>query len=116
MKRSTCIVVLLLSLLEMTAQASPVDSVVRIRGDRPGKKVSLGAGFFVSEDGTIATAYHVIQGASALQVTTTSNTLYEAPRIVWYDNVRDLALLQIELRQGQSCIPLHIADPPPDLT
>jgi hypothetical protein len=97
-----------------SAYARPLDSVVVIRGDR-GKNSSLGAGFFISADGLIATAYHVVQGASALQISWHDTQLRDV-QVVGYDNVRDLALLKVAPMSRQAFPPLTIVDPPSSLT
>lgn len=75
------------------------DKVVEIKGpfkDRP-NKLSVGTGFFVSADGTIATCYHVIAPCTADQITiTTSRGAEYSVRIKAIAPEFDLALLKIE--------------------
>ena len=68
-------------------------SVVTIIAKQPnGKTVSLGSGFFV-EPGMIATAYHVVKGASALFAKGMSQRQLFRVRLVAVDTKTDLALL-----------------------
>ncbi|GAB6158951.1 trypsin-like peptidase domain-containing protein [Desulfotomaculum varum] len=62
----------------------------------PRKQVQtgLGSGFIVSEDGYIVTNYHVIEGASQIQVTLASNKQYQA-KVEGFDQELDLAVLKI---------------------
>jgi hypothetical protein len=59
-----------------------LESVVKITVERPGengkKNTSWGSGFFVTENGQIATANHVIQGAEKITVTAANGWKYDA--------------------------------------
>ncbi|CCO08797.1 S1C family serine protease [Desulforamulus hydrothermalis] len=57
-------------------------------------QTGLGSGFIVSEDGYIVTNYHVIEGASQIQVTLATNKQYQA-KVVGFDQESDLAVLKI---------------------
>jgi hypothetical protein len=69
------------------------ESVVRIYSDRDGYD-GLGAGFFISADGKILTAYHVVQGAKNIYIHG-SNGEYKDARLLAYDDVWDIAMLQV---------------------
>lgn len=56
---------------------------------------SSGTGFAISENGIIATACHIIQGAKVIKVYLTRNSFVSA-LIIHSDPVNDLALLKIE--------------------
>src|SRR4051812_15690328 len=77
-----------------TANVGPreVDAVVRIYTNGPNGP-QLGAGF-VTECGTVATAYHVIQGATRVSVQGDTG-YYANPRLVAMDPDWDLALLLV---------------------
>lgn len=63
-----------------------------------GQKVSgvaTGSGFIISSNGYILTNYHVVEGASAIQVTMYDETKYQAA-MVGYDEDRDVAVLKVE--------------------
>lgn len=53
-----------------------------------------GSGFFISADGRVMTAYHVIRDATSFQVLTAKGQRFPAT-VVGYDEYRDLALLQV---------------------
>jgi len=55
---------------------------------------STGSGVIISEDGYIVTNYHVIKGASELQITLNDNRTYVA-KVVGFDSKTDIALLKI---------------------
>lgn len=54
----------------------------------------VGSGFFISRDGLVMTAYHVIEDTRRLYVRTLDQQLYPA-EVVGYDAPRDLALIRI---------------------
>ena len=57
--------------------------------------VSSGSGFILTEDGYVITNYHVIEGASAVEVVLYDNTRYQAA-VIGYDSTNDIALLKVE--------------------
>jgi len=56
---------------------------------------SSGSGFILSEDGYVATNYHVVEGATAIKVITHDGTEYPAT-LVGKDSNNDLAVLKVE--------------------
>ena len=54
-----------------------------------------GSGFILTSDGYIVTNYHVVEGASAIKVTTFDNSTYEA-KLIGYDDGNDIAVLKID--------------------
>ena len=58
----------------------------------------IGSGFILSEDGYIATAYHVVEGMSELTVSLADHSSYPAT-LVCGDAMTDLAVLKIEKTQ-----------------
>ena len=54
-----------------------------------------GSGFILTSDGYIVTNYHVVEGASAIKVTTYDNSTYEA-KLIGYDDGNDIAVLKID--------------------
>lgn len=81
-------------------------SVVLIEATRP-QSSGEGTGFFISENGYIATNYHVVEGASEIKVTLYSGKSLSAT-LVGYYALDDLAVIKIEgagypvLRVGNS--------------
>lgn len=64
-------------------------STVQINTD-----VNLGSGFFL-EESIIVTNYHVIQGASTIEVVTYDDKTYKVKTILGYDKNKDIALLSV---------------------
>ena len=61
----------------------------------PSEATSAGSGFILSEDGYVITNYHVVEGASSIEVITHDGTEYPAT-LVGYDSTNDLAVLDVE--------------------
>jgi serine protease Do len=57
--------------------------------------VASGSGFIISEDGYVVTNFHVIEGASAVNVVTYDGKVFPA-EMVGYDSTNDIALLKVE--------------------
>lgn len=66
-----------------------VKSTVQINTD-----VNLGSGFFL-EESIIVTNYHVIEGASTIEVVTYDDKTYKVKTILGYDKNKDIALLSV---------------------
>ncbi|MBP3683665.1 MAG: trypsin-like peptidase domain-containing protein [Oscillospiraceae bacterium] len=82
--------------------ASSVDSVVAIATKvqtnsyyGPSEATSAGSGFILSEDGYVITNYHVVEGATSIEVITHDGTEYPAT-LVGHDSTNDLAVLDVE--------------------
>ena len=82
--------------------AQNVNSVVLIESTVPTSVygqmttgMSSGSGFILSEDGYVVTNYHVIEGASAVNVVLVDRTTHPA-QVVGYDSTNDIALLKVE--------------------
>lgn len=54
---------------------------------------SLGSGFYIDEQGTVVTNYHVIEDCSSAYVTTNDGGMYEVTAILGYDEELDIAIL-----------------------
>ena len=59
------------------------------------ESTSSGSGFILSEDGYIASNYHVVEGAAAIQITTWDGKTYTA-KFVGGEESNDIALLKVE--------------------
>lgn len=57
--------------------------------------ISNGTGFILTENGYLATNYHVVENASKITVTTYAGDVYEA-QLVGYDDFNDFAVLKVE--------------------
>lgn len=71
---------------------------------------AIGTGFFIDKTGTLLTAYHVIDGARFLNVTTAQNRRYRA-EVVGFDAARDVAVLRARVRGDVPFLPL-VGRPP----
>lgn len=57
--------------------------------------VAAGSGFILSEDGYVVTNYHVIEGATSVDVVLYDGKVFPAS-LVGYDSTNDIALLKVE--------------------
>ena len=71
------------------------DSVVLLLAEHGGGDVSQGTGFVVTEDGVVATALHVIDGATNIAVKLRSGELFDVAYVVNFDKRKDLALVKL---------------------
>lgn len=62
-----------------------------------GAPEAIGTGFFIDDQGTLLTAYHVIEGAKFLNVTTQSRQRFRA-EVVGFDAAQDVAVLKANVR------------------
>jgi len=56
---------------------------------------STGSGFILTEDGYVVTNFHVVEGATSVDVVLYDNSTYPAA-LVGYDSTNDLAVLKVE--------------------
>ena len=80
-----------------------VDAVVSIRTN-----VSSGTGFFISSDGYVVSNYHVVEGATTIQVQTVNGLTYDA-KLVGYDKNNDVSLMKIEA-ENLACVVIGDSD------
>jgi hypothetical protein len=73
--------------------AAPIARVEPTSLQRPGTP-RMGSGFALGDSRTIATAWHVVRGCSA--ITVADGHTHVAAEVVWRDQQRDLALLRAE--------------------
>jgi hypothetical protein len=84
---------------EMTAEqvyrhASPAVFFVQVK-DSDGVVIKTGSGFFISESGLAITNYHVVIGATNVQITTDDGEVYDVVGIYDFNWKKDSALIQI---------------------
>ena len=59
---------------------------------------ATGTGFYISSDGNIVTNYHVIENATKITVLDSSKKKYACNKIVAYDVHKDLAIIDIDVK------------------
>ena len=62
-----------------------------------GNLYGRGSGFFINDNGLIATAYHVIDGAQSLKIQTLDGKTHLVNKVVAFDSGRDIALIKVSL-------------------
>jgi len=99
------------SVVQITTTQSNPNQVIIINGvPATGKSTALGSGFVYDNQGHIITNYHVIDGATAADVTFVDGNTYSA-KVVGKDAYADLAILQITGNfSEEKVIPLPIAN------
>ena len=60
--------------------------------------LALGSGFFIKDDGTFVTNYHVIKEAFKIRIKTFDSTEYEVARVIYYDADKDIAVLKANVK------------------
>jgi len=58
---------------------------------------AAGSGFFIDDQGTIVTNYHVIDGVTSMSVEVSDGATYSVQKIIDFSQVYDLALLKIDV-------------------
>lgn len=71
--------------------------------------IGLGSGFFISDDGTLVTNYHVIEDAYEIKVKLHDSTEYKVTKVISYNEEKDLAILKIDSK-GKKVNYLEYAD------
>ena len=74
------------------ANVSTVEIVAQVSGTYG----SLGTGFFIDENGTVATNYHVIDGTVKGYITTSDGQQYDIKSVKGYDKDLDIAILETD--------------------
>jgi S1-C subfamily serine protease len=99
------------SVVQITSTRSNPNQITIINGvPANGKSTALGSGFVYDNQGHIVTNYHVIDGATAADVTFTDGNTYSA-KVIGKDPDADIAVLQItDDFSGEKVVPLPIAN------
>ena len=95
---------------DLFKKARPATVRVEQSQNAYGQPDAIGTGFFIDKTGTLLTAYHVIDGARYLNVTTAQNRRYRAD-VVGFDAARDVAVLKARLSGEVPFLPL-VGRPP----
>lgn len=56
--------------------------------------LGIGSGFFIDDEGTLVTNYHVIEGASSITIETDDGAIYDVQTIVNFSPILDVAVLK----------------------
>ena len=89
--------------------ASPSVALV-IMLDRHGDTLSFGSGFFIDQDGALATNYHVIAGGAVAKVRLSNGEVRAVSGVLAADPEQDLAILHVV---GYESAPLALAEARP---
>ncbi len=100
------------------AREGTVRIEARCRGVHGGVTVGVGSGFFVSEDGLVLTAHHVVdairnQGCPVQLVAVTANEEEYDLSVVGFDVYMDVASLQADVDRAVPAVPLATRVPSP---
>jgi S1-C subfamily serine protease/tetratricopeptide (TPR) repeat protein len=93
---------------ELFARAS--SSVVRINvRDAKSESIGVGSGFFVRDDSTIVTNFHVIEGAHSAEVVLQDGTQFVVSEAETFDEKSDVAILHVVHDKTKRIRPLALA-------
>ena len=76
--------------------------------DTNGQALALGSGFFIDEDGNMATNYHVIEGGYSADVLFMDGTMADIDQVIAYNVELDLAIVHVAL--DHASIPVSISE------
>jgi S1-C subfamily serine protease len=93
----------------VTAEPNPLLDPFGFSGPTTETQQALGSGFVIDKAGHIVTNYHVVQGASKVQVSFSDNERKPA-QIIGRDPSTDLAILQIKGVQSRALTPLPLGN------
>ncbi len=79
---------------EILSASAPAVAFIETR-DATGRPLGQGSGFVVDPSGIIATNFHVIQGAHAVEVKLKDGEVYDSTGVIDYDVRRDIAVIKI---------------------
>ena len=68
--------------------------------DASGQQYALGSGFFIDDQGTLATNFHVVEGAAAVKAILDDDSSVDILAVKDYDASLDLALLQADVHDN----------------
>lgn len=68
--------------------------------DTDGEEIALGSGFFIDDEGTMLTNYHVMEGAYSADVTTSDGVKHNIESVLAYDTSIDLAMLRVDIEEN----------------
>jgi S1-C subfamily serine protease len=78
--------------------------------DQQHKVVALGSGFFITSDGLLATAFHIIKGSADVVARLPSGAFYAFKGLRDVDEKADIAILQFDARETPAVTGLGDSD------
>lgn len=78
-----------------------IDSTVEVAAENSYTS-SLGSGFYIDNNGTIVTNYHVIEGCTAASVKTSDGGSYEVTSVLGYSKEHDVAILETSQKNSKA--------------
>ncbi len=81
---------------ELYAEISPSVAEIIVSDDH-GDEISLGSGFFIDDQGTLVTNYHVIEGGYSAAATLSDGMTRRVSAVRDYDAAIDLAILEVDV-------------------
>jgi len=108
-----CLVLAQESIQTIIKKIQPSTVVILIYDNR-GKSLGLGSGFFINSNGEIITNYHVISGASRVDIKTADGKIYPIKQVLAEDRVGDLIRISIAVPRN-SVRALSIAPEVPEV-
>ncbi len=78
--------------------------------DSDGYEIGTGSGFLIDTNGSVATNYHVIEGAAKIEVQTNSDKTYTTSTVLNMDYGRDVAVIKVSELVGKTPVTLGNSD------
>jgi len=76
-----------------------------------GEPLLQGSGFFLAEDGIVATNYHVIKDAANIQVKTYDDRVLQPEGVIHIDEDNDVALIKFKVKEETKLYKIRLGDP-----
>lgn len=76
-----------------------------------GEPLLQGSGFFLAEDGVVATNYHVIKDAASIQVKTYDDRILQPEGVIHIDEDNDVALIKFKVKEETKLYKIKLGDP-----
>lgn len=95
----------------LTDMISPIQkSVVTIAAlDMDGEVKAIGSGFFIHQDGTLVTNYHVLEDAYSAEIKTSTGDKYPVRSVIAYNQFVDLMKVRVDIPETMA-VPLTLSD------
>ncbi len=84
-----------MSASEISEKVSPAVFYIEVY-DKNSSPLGSGSGFFISNNGTAVTNYHVIQDSYSAQITTTNGEKHNVSAVIAFDEALDVAIIRVD--------------------